>query len=75
MNATRRPTCKLTKNQLAEALAKAMNLLNHLRASSEDGFPAREDDDFHEIAHVLRANQDVSESFWNNGTLRADELI
>ncbi len=62
----------MTKVELAETLAKALNLLVHLRASSEDGFAPREDDVFHALANALP--EPVREAFWNNGTLSGRDL-
>jgi hypothetical protein len=62
-----KPSKKMTRKQLAEALAKAMNLLNDV---DRDGWTNRQLGDFHELARLMPATADYA----NNGTVMADEL-
>lgn len=68
---TKRPSVKMSKQQLAEALAKALNLLN----DAHHEFTDRQTNDFHEIVACLNGNEDVRRDFWNNGTLDSRDLI
>ena len=58
---------RMTRNQLAEALAKAMNLLNDV---DRDGWSNRQLGDFHELAALMPESADYA----NNGTVTAREL-
>ncbi|HKB40328.1 MAG TPA: hypothetical protein VKD72_28110 [Gemmataceae bacterium] len=60
-------TKKMTRNELAAALAKAMNLLNDI---DRDNFNNRQIGDFHELASLMPEEADYA----NNGTVMADEL-
>lgn len=62
-----RKSKKMTRQQLAEALAKAMNLLNDL---DRDEWTDRQLGDFHELANLMPESVD----YMNNGTVMADEL-
>jgi hypothetical protein len=70
---SKRPSVKLSKRQLAEALAEALNLLNDL---DRDQWSVRQTNDFHRLAAAaLNGNEDVCADFWNNGTLDSRNLI
>jgi hypothetical protein len=58
---------RLTRAQMAAALAKAMNLLNDV---DRDEWNNRQIGDFHELAGLMPACCDYA----NNGTVMADEL-
>ena len=60
-------TKKMTRQQLAEALAKAMNLLNDV---DREGWTNRQLGDWHELAHLMPESVD----YMNNGTVMPDEL-
>ncbi len=61
-------TCKkMTRQQLAEALAKAMNLLNDV---DRDEWTNRQLGDWHELAALMPESAD----YRNNGTVFAREL-
>lgn len=65
---------KLSKADMAAMLADAMNLLNHVRALTEDGcFDMREDNAFHSLA--ARLPETIRGDFWNNATLSARDLL
>ncbi len=65
MNATKAK--KMTRQQLAEALAKAMNLLNDV---DRDEWTSRQLGSFHEQANLMPESADYT----NNGTVMPDEL-
>ncbi len=58
---------KLTRTELAEALVKAMNLLNDV---DRDGWDNRQLGDFHELAALMPECCDYA----NNGTVLGREL-
>jgi hypothetical protein len=58
---------RLTRVELAEALAKAMNLLNDL---DRDGWTNRQLADWHELAGLMPESVD----YMNNGTVMARDL-
>ncbi len=58
---------KMTRAELAEALAKAMNLLNDI---DRDGFSDRQLGHFHELADLIPECVDYA----NNGTVLATDL-
>lgn len=57
----------MTRRELAEALAKAMNLLNDL---DRDGWSNRQLGDWHELASLMPESAD----YMNNGTVTPNEL-
>lgn len=58
---------KLTREQLTEALAKAMNLLNDL---DRDEWNNRQIGDFHALANLMPERCDYA----NNGTVMSSDL-
>lgn len=58
----------MTKQQLAEALAKAMNLLNDV---DRDEWSNRQLGDWHELAAIMPEKCD----YRNNGTVMAEDLV
>jgi hypothetical protein len=58
---------KMTRLELAEALAKAMNLLNSV---DRDEWNNKDLGDFHELAALMPECCD----YMNNGTVMTDEL-
>jgi hypothetical protein len=58
---------KLTREQLAEALAEALNLLNGL---DREEWTASQENTFHALAKLVPEGTD----FWNNGTVYGREL-
>jgi hypothetical protein len=58
---------KMTRAQLAEVLAEAMNLLNDL---CQDDWTNRQKGDFHSLAKLMPE----SVEYWNNGTVFAKHL-
>lgn len=68
MKTKNKTSAKLNRRQLAEALAKALNLLNDI---DRDGFTNRQLGDFHELAAIPPASVDYA----NNGTVLPEELI
>jgi hypothetical protein len=75
MKTTKRPSVKMTKQQAAEALALALNLLNDLHARFGDEFSTRQENDYYEAIACLKASEDVRADFANNGTLDSRDLI
>jgi hypothetical protein len=66
-------TKKMTKAELADLAARAMNLLMHVRCATDDNaFANREENEFNALAAMLPEGE--RECFWNNGTLRARDL-
>jgi hypothetical protein len=58
---------KMTRKQLAAALAKAMNLLNDV---DRDEWSNRQLGEWHELAALMPESAD----YMNNGTVMTDEL-
>lgn len=65
MNA--RSNKKMTRQQLAEALAKAMNLLNDV---AREDWSNRQLGDWHELAYLMPESVD----YMNNGTVMPNDL-
>jgi hypothetical protein len=57
----------LTKRELAEMAAGAMNLLMDMRCYFRDDMSDRQEDDFNALAAMLP--EGVREDYWNNSTL------
>jgi hypothetical protein len=74
MSKLTRPSVKMSKVQAAEALAKALNFINHLQSRFYDELTQKESGDFHELCHLL-TNDDVRADYMNNGTLDSRDLI
>lgn len=65
----------MKREELADAFAKAMNLLNHLRAMTDAGrFEGmREENEFHSLSHVLPDS--VRPHFYDNSTINAADVL
>jgi hypothetical protein len=69
---SKRPSVKMSKQELADNLAKALNLLNGL---NRDEWTNKELGEYHSLIRCLEGNKDVREDFANNGTLDSRDLI